>query len=461
MVGSLKIINVRIFDVFSGQFSELGALEIKHGIFSAFKNNQAQSKSQQDILDGQGGYLIPGLIDCHCHILGTFANPEDTKFHLWLIKQVRNNLRVMLLAGVTAIRDMLAPINLINSYRRKIYKSKVIGPRIFTAGPMFSVENGYPYFLPSQPWVVNKAIGQLRWELKSESDIPRAVLYLKKKGVNHIKIYRLHQQLTEEAKPVSEIPLPWLLKICDAAHAMDLPVACHHSFVKGFREILELPIDTLEHLAVDGIYSDQDVQLFKAKNIYLIPTIKVMYDAAVEDPRQEPFFGEWLKSPAARQAFEPVPRRILLDLVADRWNPKYQTIVSKNIAQHGYKISFDNFRKMHQAGVKMAMGTDSGVNVCFFPHAPRELEHMVRFGMSPAEALRTGTINGAEVIGLSDRLGSITPGKWADCVLLRDNPLENITRIYDIQYVIKNGIVYDPVVELQRDVTLKMSGLVR
>ncbi len=350
-----------------------------------------------DVLDLSNAVLLPGLIEGHTHI---FAHgPELDEQMLKESLQYRTlealvNAQRDLYVGFTTLRDLKTLGGMYGDVdiRTAINNGLVQGPRLQVSGRGFQITGGFhpkgysrDIPLPSMletvdsPWEVRKAV---REQLMN--------------GADWIKFYATNEfSFGPDGKMV--IPPMFTLEEVQAfveeAHDRGHKVSCHAFGGKGLRNCLAAGVDTIEH----GVQlSDEDIQQFKAKGIYLIPTL---YHYQLEREHDAKKYG------------------------------------GHSVAE----VSEPNFRRAVAAGVKIAFGTGVGP----FPHGTqtKEFEYMVKFGMTPLQVLRSATIVNAQMMGWDAKIGSIEPGKFADFVAVCGDPLADITELERVKFVMKGGQV--------------------
>jgi len=350
-----------------------------------------------DVLDLSNAVLLPGLIEGHTHI---FAHgPELDEQMLKESLQYRTlealvNAQRDLYVGFTTLRDLKTLGGMYGDVdiRTAINNGLVQGPRLQVSGRGFQITGGFhpkgysrDIPLPSMletvdsPWEVRKAV---REQLMN--------------GADWIKFYATNEF---SFGPDGKMVIPPMFTpeevqaFVEEAHDRGHKVSCHAFGGKGLRNCLAAGVDTIEH----GVQlSDEDIQQFKAKGIYLIPTL---YHYQLEREHDAKKYG------------------------------------GHSVAE----VSEPNFRRAVAAGVKIAFGTGVGP----FPHGTqtKEFEYMVKFGMTPLQVLRAATIVNAQMMGWDGKIGSIEPGKFADFVAVCGDPLADITELERVKFVMKGGQV--------------------
>ena len=348
-----------------------------------------------NIIEGNGQYLLPGIIDSHVHVMLEMEPLErrlSTPFSYNFYKAI-NHLKRTVDAGVTTVRDALgADLGL----KEAVNDGLILGPRLqisvnaltITGGHGDSytksgiqlpiLQDGYPGLPSGICDGVNEVRKKAREMLRAGADV------LKVHATGGVTSATDHPDYTqfslEELKVIVE----------EAQFRNNRKVMAHAQGLQGVKQCIEAGIHSIEH----GIYLDDEaVQLMKEKEMYLVPTLLA--------PLSVIEFAEELG-------------------MSENSIKKSKQVMQDHI---------DSFKKAHQAGVKIAMGTDAGV----FKHGTnlRELELMVEHGMTEMEAIVSSTKTAAECLGYDDDLGTIEVGKKADFIILDQNPLEDIKVLKD------------------------------
>lgn len=350
-----------------------------------------------EVLDLTNATVMPGLIDGHTHVFASGPDLDEQMLReplQYRTLEALVNAQRDLYVGFTTLRDlktlggMYGDVDL----RNAINNGLVQGPRMQVSGRGFQATGGFhpkgysrDMSLPSMletvdsPWEARKAV---REQLMN--------------GADWIKFYATNE-FTFAADGKMVIPPLFTLEEVQAfveeAHDRGHKVSCHAFGGKGLQNCLAAGVDTIEH----GVQlSDDDVQQFKAKGIYLIPTL---YHYQLDREHDARKYGG-------------------------------HTVAA---------VSESNFRRAVAAGVRIAFGTGVGP----FPHGTqtKEFQYMVKFGMTPAQAIRAATIVNAQMMGWEANIGSIEPGKFADLVAVCGDPLADITELERVKFVMKGGQV--------------------
>jgi imidazolonepropionase-like amidohydrolase len=343
--------------------------------------------------------VLPGLIDAHTHL---FLTGEDNgRYDEQLLKeswQYRTieavvNAKRDLEAGFTAMRDLETEGAMYSDVdvRDAINRGLIPGPRLEVATRAISTTGGYPLEGYSPEVTVPSGV-----QIADGADEARkAVREQIKYGADLIKIYGTHKSHFADGKLVSTptFTLEEVKAIVNEAHREGRKVACHAYGGEGLHNCVDGGVDSIEHgLDLD----DATIQKMVANGTWFVPTLYV-YEG---DTRRE---DEAASGGSVSRA----------------------------------SVHEPSFRRALAAGVKIAFGTDVGP----FPHGTQaiEFEYMTKFGMSPFAAIQAATINAAELMGWSQRVGAIEPGEFADLIAVEGSPLDDITQLEHVKFVMKGG----------------------
>lgn len=348
-------------------------------------------------LDGMS--LLPGLIDMHTHLDfdPTYGGYTWLEFsdRFWSVIMVPNALKT-LEAGFTTVRNVGSMDWNDVGLREAIDAGKVPGPRIVTAAHAFGATGGHcdeTYFPPSMAQASP-------FNADSPDEGRKRVRELRKYGAQVIKICATGGVFSRNTEPgQQQLSLEEMRAIVAEAHMQGLKVAAHAHGTSGIKDAIRAGVDTIEHAS---LIDDEGIGLAKQQGIWLSMDIyNTEYTQAV-----------------------------------GRENNVLEDNLRKD--QEIAELQRENFRKAHQAGVRMVYGTDTGVH----PHGDngKQFRVMVQYGMRPIEAIRTATINAAEALGRDD-VGVLEAGRYGDMIAVDGDPTADVTLLERIPVVIKGGVL--------------------
>ena len=359
------------------------------------------AKAGYNIIDLSKATVLPGLIDAHVHL--TFS-PDQFGYQSLGISIPREaltgakNAKITLEAGFTTVRNVGADGFTDVALRDAINAGDIPGPRMLVSGPLIGITGGHcddnllPYEFHHQADGVADGVAAVQHQVRENI----------KYGADLIKICATGGVMSKGDDPnASQYTQEELRAIVADAHRLGRKVAAHAHGAQGVTWASEAGVDSVEH---GHLMNDESIATLKKNGTYLVPTLYLL---------------DWNK-----------------ETMAKRNMPDY---IQKKMQMVGAQAE-NNARKAFQAGVKIALGTDAAV----YPHGlnAHEFEVYTRLGMTNLQAIQSSLINGADLLGWSDKVGTIEPGKWADIIAVDGDPLSDIKTLQHVRFVMKGGTVY-------------------
>lgn len=370
------------------------------------RNGYVEAPEGTEIIDLKSQYVMPGFMDMHVHIEHE-SNPKryENGFReneADVALKATQYCERTLMAGFTTVRD-LGGTGVNVSLQKAIAREFVRGPRIYTAEKSLASTGGHADPTNGLKRALKGDPGPKEGVVNGIEDAKKAVRQRYKNGADCIKITATGGVLSV-AKDGSgpQFSIEEIKAIVETANDYEMVTAAHAHGKEGMKRAVLAGINSIEH----GTLMDEEVMDLMIKHgTYLVPTILA---------------GNFVAEKAKIPGFYP-------DVVV----PKALTI--------GPKIQA-TFGRAYKRGVKIAFGTDSGVS--YHGDNAREFELMVEAGMPPMEAILSATVNASTLLRINDKVGTVEKGKWADLVAVNNNPLDDITELQEVQFVMKNGKVY-------------------
>jgi imidazolonepropionase-like amidohydrolase len=363
--------------------------------------------SNATVIDLSKMTVLPGLINCHTHLADGKYGEGDPMLQLkksasQVVLESVPNARLTLDSGFTTVRDVgvYRALNDV-ALRDAINNGYIVGPRMYVAGAYITITGGAGAMTGMAPDI------QLPWdfhygEANSPWEVRQKVRLLAHNGVNHIKVLSTGAVLTHGSNPKSqEFTLEELQAVVDEASHFGLRVAAHAHATQGIKNAIQAGVASVEHAT---LIDDEGIAMAKQHGTYLV--MDIYDDECIQaDGKKGSMPADFLEH--------------------DRELGEAQR---------------QNFRKAVKAGVKLAFGTDAGV--CPYGIDAKQFAFMVKYGMTPMQAIQSATSSAADLIGRSNEFGSIKPQKFADVIAVSGDPLKDVTVLENVQFVMKDGVVY-------------------
>ena len=390
----------RVLDVHTGRETPSQTIVISGDrIVAITPSAQVSAQPGDHEIDLSQSTVMPGLMDVHTHL--TMAPNFDPYYELSMTPGKEaiigvENAKVTLEAGFTTVRNVGAEDYTDVALRDEINLGHIPGPHMQVSGPALGITGGHmdSNLLPFEYHVTAEGVAD------GIPAVQQKVRQNIKYGADLIKIGASGGVLSKGDDPqASQYTLEEMQAIVADAHRLGRKVAAHAHGAQAIALATQAGVDSIEH----GSYiNDEDIALMKQHGTYLVPT-SYLYD----------WFRQYGNLP---------------DLY------KQKMIDTASVARANHKRAI-------AAGVKVALGTDAAV----YPHGlnAHELEVYVQaYGMTPLAAIQTATLNAADLMGWTDRTGSLEPGKWADIIAINGDPLQDVTLLQHVPFVMKSGVVY-------------------
>jgi imidazolonepropionase-like amidohydrolase len=392
----------RVLDVKTGNTLTGQAIVIEGDkIVSVGPASAAKAPADAQIIDLPNATVLPGLIDAHTHLTFDVNSVGYASLGISVPREAligAKNARVTLLAGFTTVRNVGASGYSDVALRDAINDGDVPGPRMLVSGPALGITGGHcdenllPFEFHYQAEGVADGIEAVQHKV-------REVI---KYGADVIKICATGGVMSKGDDPnASQYTLEEMKAIVAEAHRLGRKVAAHAHGAEGVRWASIAGVDSIEH---GHLMDSESIATIKKNGTYLVPTLYLM---------------DWNR-----------------ENLAKRNAPDYVVKKMQLVMGHGESIMKEAFA----AGLKVGLGTDAAV----YPHGlnAHELGVYVRLGMTPLQAIQTATVNDADLLGWSNKVGTIEAGKWADIVAVDGDPLKDVTTLEHVKFVMKGGEVF-------------------
>jgi len=395
-----------LIDTDSGDISKAVTIRIKGNKISEVTKGYAISKKGDEAVDLKQSYVLPGFMDMHVHLAQEYVPKAERQSKIepeYRALFAANAASKTLMAGFTSVRNLGDGGMETISLREAIKQGLAIGPRIFTSGKTIATTGGHGDPTNGMPKDNYAPPTPEEGVIDSPAEAIKAVRQRYKDGTDGIKITATGGVLSvAKSGENPQFTDAELLAIVSTANDYGLWTAAHAHGKEGMKRAVIAGINSIEH----GTYMDQEVmELMKARGTYYVPTIMA---------------GDWVAEKAKIPNFFPA----LVKPKAEKIGPQIQS----------------TFAEAYKAGVKIAFGTDSGVSA----HGDnwQEFILMTNAGMTNKDALKSATVETAKLLRMEDELGQIKPGMLADIIAVQKNPIEDISTVENVTFVMKDGVIY-------------------
>ena len=395
-----------LLDTNNGEISKAVTIRIAGNKISEVTKGYATPKKDDEVVNLKQSYVLPGFMDMHVHLAQEYVPKAERQSKIepeYRALFAANAATKTLMAGFTSVRNLGDGGMETIALREAIKQGLAIGPRIFTSGKTIATTGGHGDPTNGMPKDNYAPPTPEEGVIDSPEEAIKAVRQRYKDGTDGIKITATGGVLSvAKSGENPQFTDAELVAIVTTANDYGLWTAAHAHGKEGMKRAVIAGINSIEH----GTYMDQEVMdLMKARGTYYVPTIMA---------------GDWVAEKAKIPNFFPA----LVKPKAEKIGPQIQS----------------TFAEAYKAGVKIAFGTDSGVSA----HGDnwQEFILMTNAGMSNKDALKSATIETAKLLKVEDKLGQIKPGMLADIIAVQKNPIEDISTVENVSFVMKDGVIY-------------------
>src|SRR6267378_3456766 len=391
----------RVLDVRTGQMRAKQAIVIEgEKIAQIVAASEVKAAAGDTTIDLPDATLLPGLIDAHTHLTFELSSLGYQGLAISTAREALHgarNARITLEAGFTTVRNLGAKDYADIALRDAINDGDVIGPRIVASGPAMGITGGHcdENLLPPAFHFQGEGVAD------GIEGVQHKVREVIKYGADVIKICATGGVLSKGDDPnASQYTIEEMKAIVADAHRLGRRVAAHAHGAEGVRWASEAGVDSIEH---GHLMDDAAIATLKKNGTYIVPTLYLM---------------DWNR-----------------ENLSQRNAPDYMVKKMQLVSAAGQ----NNLKRAFAAGLKVGFGTDAAV----YPHGlnAHEFAVYVRLGMTPLQAIQTSTLNDADLLGWSNKVGTVEPGKWADVIAVDGDPLRDVTTLEHVKFVMKGGTV--------------------
>ncbi len=443
--------NLRLFDGSGSALQRDRMVVIEEGrIIAVEPAGSLEAFRSYKTVDLGGRTLLPGLIDNHVHLTVPFMSEVNLGFIAQKNRQFEINFRNCLMSGVTTVRDIGAFPGVIEKYRGLADANEIPGPHVISALSPIAARNGDEFGAPSNaPYFTNPLVtwftgGNYAERPSNVEEIEEACDRMIALGAQWLKTLYQDHTASHHPRPLPNHSDEGYRAILAKGREAGIKCALHVHMVNGFEKGIELGFHTIEHMPMDAIIPNAQIEAFVNRGMAIMPTMLIHGDSMILDELLELLEtrgADYLVPEAIEQTMALV--RHDLDLASRALSesesraldhePKYYKDTFVNVVA--------NLKNLHRMGANVGIGTDLGNPwTQFFGRYKDDLQHFAAAGIPNADILRRATSLNAEIIDMQDEIGSITKGRRADLIAVTGDPLADLNALEAIDVIVKGGI---------------------
>jgi len=391
----------RLLDTKSGAVTNNAVILIEGDKITAAGPN-VTVPAEVEVIDLKDKTVAPGLIDCHTHMTfqpGNYYEDIFRKSPIDVAVIAHVYARRTLEAGFTTVRDVGAGEFIDVALRNAINRGDVVGPRMQVATLAVGATGGHVDINGFSPYL---KFGGFSGLADGVDEIRKLIRFEIKYGADLIKMHATAGVLSEEESVgAPQFSQEEMNTVVEEAKMWGKRVAAHAHGTEGIKRAVRAGVTSIEH---GSLIDDEGIKMMKERGTYLVADI---------------YNDDYILAEYTKLGY---PDKII----------EKERLVGRT--------QRENFQKAAKAGVKLAYGTDAGV----YPHGwnAKQFAHMVKWGLTPMQAIQAATVNAADLLGWNDKVGVIAPGAFADIIAVDGDPLKDVTELERVKFVMKGGMIY-------------------